>query len=153
MIGPTDLLHPSPATHFKTFQVFLIYDYSLKIIVPQRPWFDNRTVNVGFIVDEVVMRFFSLQSFLLILLIQHGRHIPLAIRIVMKLKSLSNSINLLVFVVKGKAVPLQVWSGPKGSKKLCFLDFVTTVVYGVKVVSPTHRPLLPPGNSPGTHFC
>jgi len=25
MIGPTDLLHPSPAPHFKTFQVFLIY--------------------------------------------------------------------------------------------------------------------------------
>jgi hypothetical protein len=24
MIGPTDLLHPSPAPHFKTFQVFLI---------------------------------------------------------------------------------------------------------------------------------
>ena len=24
-IGPTDLLHPSPAPHFKTFQVFLIY--------------------------------------------------------------------------------------------------------------------------------
>jgi hypothetical protein len=25
MIGPTDLLHPSPTLHFKTFQVFLIY--------------------------------------------------------------------------------------------------------------------------------
>jgi hypothetical protein len=25
MIGPTDLLHPPPAPHFKTFQVFLIY--------------------------------------------------------------------------------------------------------------------------------
>jgi hypothetical protein len=25
MIGPTVLLHPSPAPHFKTFQVFLIY--------------------------------------------------------------------------------------------------------------------------------
>jgi hypothetical protein len=25
MIGPTDLLHPSPAPHFKTFQLFLIY--------------------------------------------------------------------------------------------------------------------------------
>ena len=24
---------------------------------------------------------------------------------------------------------------------------------GGKVVSPTHRPHLPPGNSPGTHFC
>ena len=25
MIGPNDLLHPSPASHFKTFQVFLVY--------------------------------------------------------------------------------------------------------------------------------
>jgi len=25
MIGPTDLLHPSPAPHFKTFQIFLTY--------------------------------------------------------------------------------------------------------------------------------
>jgi hypothetical protein len=25
MIGPTDLFHPSPAPHFKTFQLFLIY--------------------------------------------------------------------------------------------------------------------------------
>jgi hypothetical protein len=24
MIGPTDLLHPSPAPHFKTFEVLLI---------------------------------------------------------------------------------------------------------------------------------
>jgi len=24
---------------------------------------------------------------------------------------------------------------------------------GGKVVSPTHQPLLPPGNIPGTHFC
>jgi hypothetical protein len=25
MIGPTNLLHPSPTPHLKTFQVFLIY--------------------------------------------------------------------------------------------------------------------------------
>jgi hypothetical protein len=25
MIGPTDLLHPSPAPHLKTFHTFLIY--------------------------------------------------------------------------------------------------------------------------------
>jgi len=30
MIGPIDLRHPSPAPHFKTFQVFLIY-------CPKRP--------------------------------------------------------------------------------------------------------------------
>jgi hypothetical protein len=54
---------------------------------------------------------------------------------------------------KGKAVPLQAWSGPEGSRKLWFPDFLTTAQDGGKVVSVTHRPLLPPGNSPGTHFC
>jgi hypothetical protein len=43
--------------------------------------------------------------------------------------------------VKGKTVPLQAWSGPEGSRKPRFPDFL--------VVSLTH---LPPGNNPGTHF-
>jgi hypothetical protein len=30
---------------------------------------------------------------------------------------------------------------------------MTTVLEGGKVVSLTHRPPLPPGNKPGTHFC
>ena len=55
--------------------------------------------------------------------------------------------------VKGKAVPLQVWTGPEGSRKLRLPDFVTTAQDGGKVVSLTHRPPLPPGNTPGTHFC
>ena len=42
--------------------------------------------------------------------------------------------------VKGKPVPLR------------FSDFKTTQDGG-KVVSPTHRPPLPPRNAPGTHFC
>jgi len=54
---------------------------------------------------------------------------------------------------KDKAVPLQAWTGPEGSRKLRFLDFVTTAQDGGKVVSLTHRPHLPPGNTPGTHFC
>jgi len=54
---------------------------------------------------------------------------------------------------KGKAVPLQARSGPEGSRKLRFPDFVTTAQDGGKVVSLTHRPPLPPGNTPGTHFC
>jgi len=54
---------------------------------------------------------------------------------------------------KGKAVPLQAWSGSEGSRKLRFPDFMTTAQDGSKVVSPTHRPPLPPGNTPGTHFC
>ena len=52
-----------------------------------------------------------------------------------------------------KAVPLQAWSGPEGSRKLRFPDFMTTAQKGGKVVSLTHRPHLPPGNPPGTHFC
>ena len=55
--------------------------------------------------------------------------------------------------VKGKAVPLQAWSGPEGSRKLKFPDFMTTAQDIGNVVSLTHRPLLPPGNTPGTHFC
>ena len=54
---------------------------------------------------------------------------------------------------QGKSVPLQAWSGPDGSRKLRFPDFMTTAQGGGKVVSFTHRLHLPPGNSPGTHFC
>ena len=53
---------------------------------------------------------------------------------------------------KGKAVPLHAWSGPEGSRKLRFPDFMTTAQDGGKVVNLTHRPSLPPGNTPGTHF-
>ena len=56
-------------------------------------------------------------------------------------------------VYKGKAVPLQAWSGSEGSRKLRFPNFMTTAQEGGKVVSLTHRPPLPPGNTPGTHFC
>ena len=45
---------------------------------------------------------------------------------------------------KGKAVPLQAWSGPEGSRKLRFPDFMTTAQDVGKVVSLTHRPPLPP---------
>jgi hypothetical protein len=44
---------------------------------------------------------------------------------------------------KAKAVLLQAWSGPVRSRKLRFLDFMTTAQDGGKFVSPTHRP----------HFC
>jgi hypothetical protein len=53
---------------------------------------------------------------------------------------------------KGTAVPLQAWSGPDSSRKLRFPD-MTTAQDGDKVVSLTHRPPLPPGNTPGTDFC
>ena len=54
--------------------------------------------------------------------------------------------------LKSKAVPSQAWSGPEGSRKLRFPD-MTMAQDGGKVVSLMHRPPLPPGNIPGTHFC
>jgi len=45
--------------------------------------------------------------------------------------------------VRGKAVPLQAWSGPEGSRKLTFPDLTTTEQDGGNVVSRTHRPPLP----------
>jgi hypothetical protein len=54
---------------------------------------------------------------------------------------------------KGKAVPLQAWSGPEGPRKLRFPDYMTMAQDGGKVVSLRHRPPLPPVNAPGTHFC
>jgi len=54
---------------------------------------------------------------------------------------------------KGKADPLEAWSGPEGSRKLRFPDLMTMAQDGGKVVSRTHRPPLLPRNTPGTHFC
>jgi hypothetical protein len=47
-----------------------------------------------------------------------------------------------VFIIEGKgnAVSLEAWSGPEGSRKLRFPDFMTTAQDGGKVVSLTHRP-------------
>jgi len=52
-----------------------------------------------------------------------------------------------------KAIPLQAWTGSEGTRKLRFPNFMTTAQNGGKVVNLTHRPPLPPGNTPGTHFC
>jgi hypothetical protein len=60
--------------------------------------------------------------------------------------------HIYTYIYKGKAVPLQAWSDPEGSRKLRFPDFMTTAQDG-GTVSPTHRPHLPLRNSPGTHFC
>jgi len=56
-------------------------------------------------------------------------------------------------IIKGKAVPLQAWSDPEGSRKLKFPDYMTAAQDGGKFVSLKHQPPLPPGNAPGTHFC
>jgi len=53
---------------------------------------------------------------------------------------------------KSKAVPLQAWSNPEGSRKLRFPDYMTTTRDGGKVVSPRNRLALPPEIIPGTHF-
>ena len=53
------------------------------------------------------------------------------------------------------AIPTEIpdpRSGPEGSRKLRFLDLMTTQD-GDKVVSLTHQPPLPAGNTPGTRFC
>jgi len=42
--------------------------------------------------------------------------------------------------LKDKAVPLQAWSGPEGSRMLRFTDFMTTAQDGGKVASLPHRP-------------
>ena len=43
----------------------------------------------------------------------------------------------------GKAVPLQAWSGPEGSRKLRFPHFMTTAQDGGKVVYPQKIHLVP----------
>ena len=61
--------------------------------------------------------------------------------------SLIHSLQLFTYRIvttyTGKSVPLQAWSGPEGSRKLRFPDFVTAAQDGGKVVSLTHRPPLP----------
>jgi hypothetical protein len=54
-------------------------------------------------------------------------------------------IKLAVIIIKGKgkAIPLQAWSGPEGSRKLRFPDYMTTAQDGGKVVNLTHRPPSP----------
>ena len=61
--------------------------------------------------------------------------------------------NVNKYIRKGKSDPLQAWSGPEGSMRLRSSDFMTTAQDGGKVANLTHRPPLPTGNAPGTHFC
>jgi hypothetical protein len=54
---------------------------------------------------------------------------------------------------KGKVIPVQAWTGPDGSRRLKLPISRQSTHEGGKVVSRMHRPPLPPGNIPGTHFC
>jgi hypothetical protein len=40
MIGPTDLLYPSPTPHFKTFQVFLIHWFHVHLKSVLLPFYE-----------------------------------------------------------------------------------------------------------------
>jgi len=62
----------------------------------------------------------------------------------------TNEYTTLIKVKQSRYRPL---SGPEGSRKLRFPNLMTTAQDGGKVVSLTHRAPLPPGNTPGTHFC
>ena len=48
---------------------------------------------------------------------------------------------------KGKAIPLQAWRGPEGSRRLRF-SYFKTIGTGCQPYA-----TLPQGNIPGTHFC
>ena len=69
-------------------------------------------------------------------------------------KRLSDKIMILSVVTHiGKAIPLQVWTGPEGSRRLRLPDYKTIGHEGGRVVSHTRRPPLPSGNIPGNGFC
>ena len=45
-------------------------------------------------------------------------------------KPIRLTFDLSIYMCKGKAVPLQAWTGPEGSRNLRFPDFVTTAQDG-----------------------
>jgi hypothetical protein len=67
-----------------------------------------------------------------------------------EIPNLSNSPSNIIKVKQSRYRP---GGGPVGSRKLRFPDYMTTARDGGKIVNLTHRPPLPPGNAPGTHFC
>ena len=62
-------------------------------------------------------------------------------------------ITLVFFYKKRYISPITGLRCPEGSSKLRFPDYMTMAQNGGKVVSLMHQPFLPPGNTPGTHFC
>ena len=48
---------------------------------------------------------------------------------------------------KGKAIPVQAWTGPEGSKRLRHMKVVRLLALSTGRLNP------PPGNIPSTHFC
>ena len=58
--------------------------------------------------------------------------------------SLRNNRSMYVPVAESKAVPVQSWTGPEGSRRLRLPDFKTINAESGNIVIPTHRPPLPP---------
>ena len=58
-----------------------------------------------------------------------------------RIKSLHPPVYFVAVAVKVKQSCLQSWSGPEGSRKLRFPDFMTTAQDGGKVVSSRHNRL------------
>ena len=58
---------------------------------------------------------------------------------------------------KRKAIPLQAWTGPEGSRRLRLPDFKTIGTWKWEGCQPyvpaALTPSPPPGSIPGTHFC
>jgi len=70
-----------------------------------------------------------------------------------KTKGWSLLVILFNNVKKSKSVPLQAQGAQRVPRKLRYPDYVTVAQDGGKVVSLMHRPILPPGNNPGTRLC
>ena len=126
---------------------------SCKPVTMNRLVFDPRFLSVESVVDDVAMGqiFLSVLSFFPVSFVLPVVHTHLSPQ------TLCNVSNWQLCYWTHwndiwNSVPLQAWSGPEGSRKLRFPDFMTTAQGGDKV-SLTHRPHLSPGNSPGTHFC
>ena len=120
-----------------TFTVYLL-KYIFSIILPSMIRFTKKSLPSGFMIFQEIFCVCN------VCYMTHPFHQPLFIFLIIFGKKKKGG---------GKAVPLQAWSGPEGSRKLRFPDYMTTAQDGGKVVSLMQRPPLPSGNAPGTHSC
>ena len=95
--------------------------------------------------------------------LKEGKWEDSALRLRLKLHKVRGTVQIIVKKgkkcvwnekrCKGKAVPLQAWSGPEGYRKLRFPDYLRMTQDGGKVVSLTHRPPLQQQNVPRDIVC